>query len=165
MAIRWADGTDSDMIAMDDTYFPVIVATWVGAPTEKSVRAYFQWLHEMLARAKRDSTLFINITDASLAKTPAPDVRRLIAELTTTLENAGADKNAVSAYVVVDNPLIRGVLTALGWLHGSMNVTHVATCKEALDLGLRQLGRARKPAPHGLDPAKWRRPERARRAS
>ena len=24
MAVRWADGTDGDVIAMDDTYFPVL---------------------------------------------------------------------------------------------------------------------------------------------
>ncbi len=164
MALRWADGTDGDVIAMDDTYFPVIVATWVGAPTERSVRAYFKWLDEMLARARRDVTPLVNVTDAGPAKTPGPDVRRLISELTKQWEGTGADKHAVTAYVVVDNALIRGVLTALGWLHGDLHATHVASCTEALEAALRDLARARKPAPPGLLPAKWRRPERFRRA-
>ncbi len=165
MAIRWADGTDGDMIAMDDTYFPVIVATWVGAPTERSVRVYFQWLQEVFARAKRDGTVLVNITDAGPAKTPSPDVRRLIAELTKELEDAGADKQAVAAYVVIENAVIRGVLTALGWLHGNMQVTHVASCTEALEAGIAVLARNRKRAPQGLDPARWQRPSRSRRAS
>jgi hypothetical protein len=165
MAVRWADGTDGDVIAMDDTYFPVLVATWMGAPTEKSVRAYFQWLGEMLARARREGTPLVNVTDAGPAKTPGPDVRRLISELTKAWEATGADAKAVTAYVVVDNALIRGVLTALGWLHGDLHVTHVSTCAEALDGALLALARARKPAPVGLSPEKWRRPERFRRAT
>lgn len=164
MAIRWADGTDGDMIAMDDTYFPVIVATWVGAPTEKSVRVYFAWLHEQLTRALRERSPMVNITDAGPAKNPSPDVRRLIAELTKKLEDAGADKKAVTAYVVIENAVIRGVMTALGWLHGNMAAVHVASCTEALQLGIRDLSRARKAAPSGLDPTKWKRPDRFRRA-
>lgn len=163
MALRWADGNEGDMIAMDDTYFPVIVATWVGAPTERAVRVYFQWLHEMLARALREHTPLVNITDAGPAKTPSPDVRRLIADLTKSVEEAGGDKQTVTAYVVIENAVIRGVLIALGWLHGNMQVTHVASPTEALEAGLKDLARARKPAPQGLQPAKWRRPDRSRR--
>ena len=165
MAIRRIEGTDDDVIVMDDTYFPVVVATWFGAPSEKAVRIYFEWAREMVARATREGARIVNITDAGPAKTPDAAVRRLIADLTKALEAAGGNDEAMMSYVVVENAVIRGVMTALGWLHGNLKAHHVSTCAEALEAGIRELARARMPLPKGLEPAKWRRPERLPRGT
>jgi len=165
MGVQWIEGDGEDVIVADDTHFPVVVTTWMGAPTERAVRGYFVWLHELLARALREGTPLINVTDSGLAGLPSGDVRRLIAELTAKFEAAGADPHAVSAFVVVESAVMRGVLRALAWLHGGMKATQVATCQEALEAGLAVLAKARRPAPPTLVPSRWRRPARWSRSA
>jgi hypothetical protein len=158
MATRWIQGGNDNVIVVDDTYFPVVVATWIGPPTEGAVRGYFAWLDALLVRATRESAPIINITDAGLAGVPSGDIRRLIAELTHDWGRRGADTHPISAYVVVDNAVVRGVLSALSWLHGDLKTTHFATCEAALAAALVELARVRFTAPTGLVPSRWRRP-------
>jgi hypothetical protein len=161
MTTRWIEGSGGDAIAMDDSHFPIIVATWFGSATEPAVRAYFAWLHALVARSASEKVPVINVTDAGPAANPSADVRRLIAELSLDLERKGGLEAFVyPAYVVIENALIRGALTAIGWMHGNMRVKNVGTCAQALDLALADLARGGHRAPPGLDPRRWRRPAR-----
>jgi len=164
MGTRWIEGNAEDVIVVDDTHFPVVVSTWIGAPTERAVRGYFAWLHELLPRAIREGTPLVNVTDSGLAGLPSGDVRRLIADLTVEWERSGADKQAVSSFVVVESAVMRGALRALAWLHGDMKTTQFATCEEALEAAIQVLARARRPAPPLLVPSRWHRPMRSPRS-
>jgi hypothetical protein len=166
MSNTWLEGSAGDGVMVDDTYFPVVVSTWFGAATEPAVRAYFAWLHRVLGRAQAGRVpALVNITDAGPAGNPSPDVRRLIAELTVGWEKAGADQLHVTSYVVVESAVIRGVLTALGWLHGDMKAENLASCSQAIERALADLAAAGVSPPVGLDPARWRRPGRGARAA
>lgn len=160
MTTRWIQGSSGDSIALDDAYFPIIVATWFGAATESAVRAYFSWLHEMLARAASEKVPLVNVTDAGPAANPSASVRRLVAELTLGWGKVNGSQYPITSYVIIENPLIRGALTAIGWMHGDMKSNNVATCAQALDLAIADLTRAGHRAPPGLDPRRWRRPVR-----
>jgi hypothetical protein len=164
MGARWIEGNKDDVVVVDDTHFPVIVATWVGAPTERAVRGYYAWLDGMLARALRDQCPIVNITDSGQAGIPSAEVRRLIADLTKAWELAGGDRVKITAFVVVESAVIRGVLNALGWLHGNLKTTQFDTCEHALEAAIEVLRRAGKPAPPLLVPARWRRPGRTPRS-
>ncbi len=163
MAIRWLDGSEGDAIALDDTFFPILVTTWVGPASVSSVDTYFVWLDAMLKRAMQEKTPLVNITDAGLAKNPNAEVRRIIAERTKAWGASGADTHPVTSYVVIESAIIRGTLTVIGWLHGNMKSVNVATCAEALERGIQDLRAAGKPAPTGLIPARWKRPNRLTR--
>jgi hypothetical protein len=160
MSIQWARGSEGDSIANDDTFFPILISTWFGSPTETLVRSYYRWLHEQLDRSKRERLPLIIVTDSGPAGVPSAEVRRLIADLTLEWDKAGATEARVGSYVVIENALMRGVITTLNWLHGNLQSENVATCERALTLALNDLSRRRVPAPTGLVPAKYRRPER-----
>jgi hypothetical protein len=162
MTERWIDGDAGDVIVANDTYFPIIVATWFGSPSERAVRGYFAWLDEMLARALRERVPIVNVTDSGLADVPTADVRRLVAELAKQWERAGATKDRVTSCVVVDNALIRGVLRALSWLHGDMKSQQFATCEAALAAALDILARAAQKPSKRLVPSARKRPEKSR---
>ena len=158
MGSRLIEGGSQDVVFADDTYFPIIIATWIGPASERAVRGYFAWLDEMLARAVRESTPVVNLTDSGLAGLPSADVRRLIAELTAEWGRRGADAHAITAFVVVDSAVMRATLSALAWLHGGLKTTHFATCEAALDAAIEVLAEAGRKPPAGLVPSKWRRP-------
>jgi hypothetical protein len=151
------EGEADDVIVVDDTYFPIIVSTWFGAPTERAVRSYFAWLDEVLGRATRGKVPLVNVTDSGNAGVPTAAVRRLIADLTKQWEASGATAARVTSFVVVDNAIIRGVLRALAWLHGDLKSPQYATCAAALTAALEVLARAECKAPAGLVPSAWRR--------
>ncbi len=161
MSARWIKGDGGDVIVVDDTYVPVLVATWFDAASEGAVRGYFAWLHEMLGRAVKEKVPLVNVTDSTQAGMPSATARRLIAELTKAWEAAGANPSRVTSFVVVDKPIIRGVLQVLAWLHGDLKNTQVATCEQALTGALEVLARAGCKAPQGLVPRSWKRPERS----
>jgi hypothetical protein len=158
---RWIKGDADDVIVVDDTYFPVLITTWFGAPSEGAVRDYFGWLHAMLGRALRDDSPLVNVTDSTAAGVPDATVRRVIAELTKKWESAGAGPPRVSSCVVVDSAVIRGVLQVLAWLHGDLQTSQVSTCEKALDEALDILRRAGRKPPLGLVPKAWRRPPKS----
>jgi hypothetical protein len=159
MAVRSIEGSGGDRVLVDDATFPFVVAAWEGEATEPAVRAYFVWLEGQIVRAMREKRPLINVTETSKAMNPKPSVRKLIADLTKQWGTSGADRHEVLAYVVVDSAIIRGVLTALGWLHGEMKVTHVATLEAAATSAndaLRALGRPEL----CIEPGALRRPSR-----
>jgi hypothetical protein len=158
---RWIEGEKDDVIVVDDSHFPVIVSTWIDAPTEQAVRGYFAWLDEMLARAVRDDTPIVNVSDAGQAELPTAEVRRLVADLTGEWERRGADSGRVTSLVVIESAVMRGVLNALAWMHGNFKTRQFSTCEEALAAALHVLERARCPAPPLLVPSQWRRPRRS----
>jgi hypothetical protein len=161
VSTRWINGDSDDVIVVDDTYFPVLVATWFGAPSEGAVRVYFGWLEEMLEQALRDNVPLVNVTDSTAAGVPDARVRRVIAELTKTWEAAGAGPSRVTSCVVVDSAVIRGVLQVLAWLHGDLKTMQVSTCEKALTEAIEVLRRAGCTPPTGLVPKAWTRPPRS----
>ena len=149
---------DHARIVVDDRYFPLVVTTWFGDPSEAMVERYFAWLVGLVDRTVAAQTKYVLITDASDAKRPRPSVRQQIAERTDALPDVVVDIN-VGNYVVVENPLVRGALTAMQWLSRSTwtNKT-VGSCAEAIALGLEDLDGHGIPRPAGLDPARYARP-------
>ncbi len=125
---------DGDAIVFDDTCYPVIVSTWFGHASERSVRAYYGELGRVLERAMREGRLLVNVVDTAHAKLPSGDVRRLVNELTVTWEQQGASRESVRAFVIVENPAIRGALQVLEWLHptGNMSSVNVPSLAEAV---------------------------------
>jgi hypothetical protein len=161
---RWIHGEADDVIVVDDTHFPLVVATWIGAPTPPAVRDYFAWLNAILERAQREGTSFVNVGDGRLAGVPSAAVRALIADLSKEWYARHAGKQ-LKAVVVVDNPLIRGVLRALAWLAGDLDTEQIATCEEALTFAVRLLERSGVKPPRGLVPSAWQPPGRSSRAT
>lgn len=145
-------------IVVDERESPLLLITWFGEPNEAMITEYFDWMVAMVERFHASGGKYVLITDASSAKRPRPSVRQQIAERTDALPPYTADIN-IGNYVVIDNPLIRGALTAMQWMSRSewTNKT-VGSCTEAIRLGLEDLDRHGIARPRGLDPLAYQRP-------
>jgi hypothetical protein len=124
---------------LDDALSPILVATFVGTSTVKLVDLFHQWCDEHDAICQREGRPLIMISDATRAGRPPADVRRAFAEHSFTGETR--------SYAVIDNPLIRGAMTAVGWLVGDkFDVISCKTLADAFELAS-EFARAR-----GLQP-------------
>ena len=153
-------GSNGDSIVFDETWFPVVIATWYGKASEESVRAYYERLGAALARAQAEGLVLVNVVDSAKAEVPSAEIRRLITELTVVWEKQGADPTTVRAFVVIESAAIRGVIHVLNWLHGGMRSVNVASLEQAVAASIEALRAAGQPVPAGLAPAKVQRPAR-----
>lgn len=131
--LRWVE-SQKGALGLDDRAFPVFFATWIGDADEASIRAFFAWNNRQLERALAERTPFSLITDAISAERPDAPARALIAELTREMgrTHGAAEPLRTGSIVVLENPFVRGALTAVGWLMGGMETEYAPTCAEAI---------------------------------
>ncbi|WP_146157697.1 hypothetical protein [Enhygromyxa salina] len=117
----------SSEIILDARLRPLLVATWVGPATLDLIAAFQAWIDAEIARAKPRAARLMLINDGSAAGRPPADVRRAFSEQRVD------EQILVRTYAVIDNPLVRGAMTAIGWLIGDrFSVTSCKTMAEAL---------------------------------
>ncbi len=155
--LRLRDGVSS--VTIDTRYWPIAIASWIGKPTEDLVRQYFaQADTRLIARARKGRLGFILITDATTADQPSPKARTLIADLTNA-QPEDAMALSIGSFLVVDNAIIRGVVTALRWVLPRMrDVESVQTMEQALTRSLALLDGRKIPRPADCDARAYRRP-------
>lgn len=152
--LRWVT-TPTGSVALDDRTYPVVFATWIGASDAESIQAFFDWNDAVLRRVAADRRVFTLVTDATLASRPDPAARALIAERTArmTREHTTVEAFRVTGPIVIENPLVRGALTAIEWVLGtSMNAEYVDTCATAIASARRGFEKRGAPWPAGLTP-------------
>ncbi len=134
--IRWVTST-SGSVALDDRTYPVVFATWIGSADAATLRAFFSWNDALLRRVTSERRTFTMITDATRAQRPDAAARSIIAELTQQMrrDHVASEPFRVVGPVVLDNPLVRGALTAVGWIMGtSLDTEYAPSCVEAITL-------------------------------
>jgi hypothetical protein len=153
-----ADGAAS--VVIDPRGWPIVIATWFGEPTELLVDRYFAAHDVILDRARKARERIVLITDAFATERPSAKARKRITDLTAA-QPSDVMALTVASYVVIENPMIRGVVTALSWVNPKMAESqNVATITIALERALASLDQAGIPRPKGLTPAGYRRPSR-----
>jgi hypothetical protein len=91
----------------------------------EAMRRHYTELHE---RGKR----FAIFVDARRANVPSAPMRRALAEMSNTFE-AQSKKNAVCTAVVLNSPIMVGVLTAVQWfLKSEMELKYFARAVDAV---------------------------------
>ena len=152
--LRWVSSGGSS-VALDDRTYPVVIATWIGVADAVTLRAFFDWNNEIVARATRERRVFSMITDATRAGRPDAAARSLIAELTEQMQRDHKDADAyrVAGPVVVDNPLVRGALTAVGWIMRSgLETQYSESCAAAIAYVQKRFADRGASWPEGLTP-------------
>lgn len=152
--IRWVTSA-AGAVALDDRTYPVMFGTWVGVAEAATLRAFFAWNDELLRRAARERRVFTLITDATRAGRPDAAARAIVADLTKAMQrdHVAAEAFRVVGPVVVDNPLVRGALTAVGWIMGtSLDTEYSDSCAAAIALVQRRFTERGAPWPEGLTP-------------
>lgn len=146
------------MVTFDDRYAPIYITTWVGTTTLEGARWGTEKQAAVAAELVRRGRRMITISDATRVERPPPEVRKYFAD-STNANTSAHGAVSISSYVVLTNPLVRGVMTAVGWMsEAARRVTTVATMRDALERALADLDAARLPRPVGLDPAGYEPP-------
>jgi hypothetical protein len=111
-------------IVIDERAWPFVTGTWFGSATESVVTAYFARADAQIERAKAAGQRLAMLTDTYATKPPSATVRRRIGELSRE-QSARSQPHVLASCTVIENTLIRGVLTALAWFDPSMANTKV----------------------------------------
>ena len=97
---------------LDETAFPVIFAAFRGPVDLVPFDAYFSRLDDLCKAGRR----FALIVDMSRGAVPSPSQRKHITSAMADRE-AAFGRHCLGAAVVIKNPLIRGAMTAILWVH------------------------------------------------
>jgi len=136
------------LIIADDDRAPILVTTWFGAATLKNVDRFFAWAEARAALAKKSGSCLVLICDALNAERPGPEVRQAFTRMQLDSEVV------IASPVVLTNPLVRGAMTAIGWIMGDRmkGVTSWSTIEEAVDAARKALAaRGVRVDPHAFD--------------
>jgi hypothetical protein len=102
------------MIAFSMDEYPLVLLDMGGADrTTEDIRAFFAGFHNVNDRARATKSRYVIIGMTRL--TPTAQERRVIAEEANRF-SPGDRTLCAGAIIVVQNSLVRGVMTALGWL-------------------------------------------------
>jgi hypothetical protein len=146
-------------LAVDHRSHPVFITTWHGAATVKLVDRYFRWSDAMVAAAIAAEQRLIQVTDLSQARCPRGIVQKRMFE---HARHDLAGEVTLASFVVLDDPRLRGLITAVGWAtrgtRRAPEIVIVDSMAEAIEQSLVRLRSERIPAPPGLDPARYRAP-------
>lgn len=128
-------------VVVDARHWPVVFATWFDEPTESLVRSYFEVHATLLERARSNKEPFVLVTDTFATKQPAAKARKLIADLTNA-QPAYAASMTIGSVIIIENAILRGVVTALRWILPRMAESEtVGSVAGAIDYANATLGK------------------------
>jgi len=162
-ALRTAvDGESS--VTVDDALWPIVIATWFGRPTEDLVDRYFEHHSELLQQARDEQTRIILISDTFATERPSPLTRKRIVERTEA-QPEDVRYLTIDSFIVIENPVIRGVVMALAWVYPKMAESkNVGNLSLALEESIEALRKAGIAPPKHLVPSAYQRPARPQAA-
>lgn len=142
-----ADGEAS--VSFDGRYSPVVVVTWVGAPTLALVEQAQAWIDEAYADARAmGSSGIVLISDATRGRLPSVEARRGILELRHDPDLM----LGVIAVVPIRNAVLHGLVRALTRALGQASrFTLAASFEQALDFAEQIFVRNGLAVPESLD--------------
>lgn len=118
-------------LLLDDALRPILISTWIGPATLDLVDEFYRWCDGQVAKAKRRGYPVILISDATLAGRPNADVRKAFAAAKFDVDVP------FKSIVIINNKIIRGAMTAIGWLLGDMSGTiNCRSLAEALPIAV-----------------------------
>ncbi len=146
-------------VVLDTQYWPVVVTTWFGEANEAAVRRFFtEHDARVFARAQRERTPFVLVSDAAHAERPSAKVRKLLADRTSA-QSKDLEDLTLGSIIVVENALIRGAVTAMSWILPRMkDMVVVGDIGTAINRALEMLDARRMVRPATLSAARYRRP-------
>jgi hypothetical protein len=147
---------DGCSTVIDQSFDPVIIVSFHGVITKKLLLEFVAWYREYLA-SLRPGNKFVMINDPRGVPSHSPTLRKIATEEMKKLA-AVRHLHSLQNILIIDNALLRGAITALGWIANN-DVGHpVKDMQDAIATALEALTEAGLPLPDGLDPASYRAP-------
>lgn len=104
---------------------------WHGKVDLDPIDQYGDWLARLVAWMEDTGARGVLISDLRAGERPSPMVRRRIADIRAAMETQ-LRRVMVDDLVVVDNPAVRGVMTAIGWVKPQIRMNIVPSLDKAL---------------------------------
>jgi hypothetical protein len=134
-------------VVIDDRYAPLIVASFMGETDLELGRWFVEANRKLLLQHAASGRRMLSICDATLATKPTPEMRRFWADFSNASTQTMKDAT-LATFIVVNSPLLRGAITAIGWLSPALrDLESFSTIDEAVRDGAARLARAGTPIP------------------
>lgn len=125
-------GSASCELVLDARYMPIYITCWRGKPTVEAAKWHAEQVDELIAEVDAEYPRVLPIDCATLCDRPGADVRRYFAERLGNIPQRTIDA-VIENYAVIPNAMLRGALTAIGWLNERAKaIKSVATFDAAL---------------------------------
>lgn len=103
------------LLVVDDQYGPVIISTFIGH-TDVDGAGWHERVHlELIRKHSQGQKRVVSISDATQARRPSAEARKFWAESAKRTSEA-SEEMVLATLVVINNPVIRGAITAIGWM-------------------------------------------------
>ncbi|HTQ07575.1 MAG TPA: hypothetical protein VMI54_27150 [Polyangiaceae bacterium] len=113
--VEVSEGAKGSVI-VDDRYSPLVVSTFTGEVELEQGRWYERVILEIIARSVSEGRRVASVHDTSGVTRTTAEMRQFWAEMSSRNGNT-LESRTLANLVVVTNPLMRGVLTAVGWMN------------------------------------------------
>lgn len=119
-------------VVIDDRYCPLIVSTFIGV-VELALGQWFEQENvRLIQRERARGHRLIHVHDTTYIERTPPEMRKFWAEMGARNE-AMAQQCVIETPLVVSSALMRGVLTAVGWLNPKIaKIPSYATIDQAI---------------------------------
>ena len=146
-------------LTFDDRYSPLLISIWSGRADLEAAKWHGELNREASKVLVARGLPIVSISDALASERPGPDVRKFWAD-SIAQESREITEATIATFVAFGSPLMRGVLTAIGWLNAeARKIKTTATMAEAIELALAKLAEAGVARPEGLTGESYRPPD------
>jgi len=132
-------------VIIDDRYAPLIVSSFIGEVDLPLGEWYEETSHRLIRAQGKLGRRVVGIHDASQAGRSSPEMRKFWADMS---RRAPKDIQSIvlSNLIVISSPMMRGVLTAVGWLNPEVAQLRIfPSLAAAIDDARQQLDKAGTP--------------------
>jgi hypothetical protein len=124
-------GSGTSLAALDDTHLPILITTFRGHVTLEMAQWHHGETSRVLRRRHELRQPTVYITDAHAMHVPSATVRKYWAEIMK--ENEVMLNAMPGNFVVLDNAVMRGALTAIEWVTTlTRRIRYVATLEQGI---------------------------------
>lgn len=103
-------------IEVDLRFAPLYLSRWRGRLSAEVITALFEFTTVVAKQAIAETGRVAYVNHVDTLERPDAEVRRLIGDLSVEFKQAGYAIMSVGSWQIIGNPLLRGVLRALGWV-------------------------------------------------
>ncbi len=149
---------EEGQLALDERYFPVVIATWSGTVYPDGVTQYYRWYDGMLQRAADEGVKLESITDGlDVGRVPSGIRARFIEQTNARAEEIRDHVDFVM--VVAQRAFLLGFIASVLYrMRWGVRMSSFGDIRSALERAQQRMDAANLPRPTGFDPASYERP-------
>lgn len=145
-------------IIFDARYSPLLITTFYGNCDLQAATWHSETQNQIILEAAKKGKRVISVADATHSDRPNPDARKYWADNMST-GSPVIQAATLATFVVVSSTVVRGALTAIGWLNPEIKkIETFATLPLAISAARSRFVRERLPMPN-LEPDGYQLPQ------